>query len=407
MSALATVFNTAKHAAICANVGTLVGPVTQSEIYNGNPALPPQLYSHSDQQAYWQASPPTNTPATGWGGRIADLVASANPAGLPILTGVNGGDAFTRGQNVNGYIMNSDSATQLNFLQYNHAGNGDGLCDPTGAYDKGAVAAFCNLQAANTQANALERTFANTMGHSIATAGIINTAVASKNFKSYFADAQGNTSGYDLDTQLQTVAELIYAANNNVAGYTGLTRQVFFVSTGGYDTHSDELSTHAGTTNNPGILELLSRSLAGFYNALNSVGLASKATAFTCSDFGRTMTSNNGGTDHGWGSHHFVVGGAVAGGKFYGNGCGFTGQSANYGLVMPSLKNPTTTWGTPSPNLNDPGDGYGRMIPTTSVDQYAATLAHWYGLSSSDINLIFPNLTNFSNPSNYLGFLGA
>ncbi|MDE2258279.1 MAG: DUF1501 domain-containing protein, partial [Xanthomonadaceae bacterium] len=138
-----------------------------------------------------------------------------------------------------------------------------------------------------------------------------------------------------------------------------------------------------------------------------SVGLASKATAFTCSDFGRTMTSNNGGTDHGWGSHQFVVGGAVQGGKFYGNGCGFTAES-NFGVVMPSLTNPTpppNVYGS-SPNLNDSGDGIGRIIPTTSVDQYAATLAQWFGLNASDISLIFPNLANFSNPSNFLGFLG-
>ena len=118
------------------------------------------------------------------------------------------------------------------------------------------------------------------------------------------------------------------------------------------------------------------------------------------------MTSNDGGTDHGWGSHHFVVGGAVAGGKFYGNGCGFSGQAGNYGLVMPSLLNPTSTDDGSSPNLNDSGDGYGRIIPTTSVDQYAATLANWFGLHASDIGLLFPNLANFSNPSNYLGFMG-
>jgi len=199
----------------------------------------------------------------------------------------------------------------------------------------------------------------------------------------------------------------------------GLHRQVFFVNAGGYDTHSDELNQHTA------LLPVLSRALASFYNALNSVDitlpsgpttLASVATAFTASDFGRSMTTNNGGTDHGWGSHHFVIGGAVQGGQFFGNGCGFDVSLAGpaYGLVMPSLTNPTpSSYGVPSPNLNDPGDGNGRIIPTTSVDQYAATLAHWFGLGDSDINLIFPNLSNFSaspgyDPAHgYMKFLGT
>ena len=168
------------------------------------------------------------------------------------------------------------------------------------------------------------------------------------------------------------MAKLIWAANNNVAGYSGQKRQVFFVSTGGFDTHDNELPVQQG------LFGLLSKSLAGFYNALNKYGLASVATAFTASDFGRTLSSNGDGSDHGWGAHHFVTGGAVRGGRFYG--------------TMPKLVN------------EGPDDaGWGQIIPTTSVDQYAATLARWFGVGESDLDLIFPNLRNF--PSRNLGFM--
>lgn len=397
MPQLAALFNQASSPlAVMANVGTLVGPVTQAQYLAGSAALPPQLYSHADQAAYWQSSPPSNQPATGWGGRICDLVASANPPNIPILTSLSGEDAFIRGSQVNGYVMNASQALTV-----------DLPWDPHGQLEN----AFFALQAQGAQAHMLERAYAGAMNHSVATAavmqGVLNAAGV-PSFASFFPQA----NGYNFDAQLQTTARLIWAAYHNVSGYSGLKRQVFYVNTGGYDTHSDQLAQH------PGLLGELARALSGFYLALNSVPipggtLARVATAFTASDFGRSMTTNSGGTDHGWGSHQLVLGGAVQGGRYYGNGCGFSGQAADYGLVMPSLLDPTPpVFGTPSPNRNDPGDGNGRLIPTTSVDQYAATLARWFGLDHSDISLIFPNLSNFSASANYnpaggyMGFLG-
>ena len=391
MPELAALFNQLNSPlAIMANVGTLVGPVTQNQYLHLNPALPPQLYSHSDQAAYWQSSPPSNTPTTGWGGRICDMLMSANSSTVPMLMSLSGQDAFIRGQNVDGYIMNAQYPLQVSF-PYDAAGK--------------VQPAFNALYANGTQANVLERTYAATMNHASSTATtVIQTLAPARTdpnnqlFKSFFSGA----SGFNLDSQLQTVAQMIWAAQTTPVA--GLHRQVFFVNAGGYDTHSDEVNQHTS------LLPVLSRALSSFYNALSSVGigngktLANLATAFTASDFGRSMTANNGGTDHGWGSHHFVLGGDVQGGRFYGNGCGFSAALAgpNFGLVMPSLLNPTSaTYGVPSPNLNDPGDGNGRIIPTTSVDQYSATLAHWFGLSDGDISTIFPNLSEFSASGSY------
>jgi uncharacterized protein (DUF1501 family) len=371
MPELQALFNQASSpVGIVANVGTLVRPVTKAQYQGGSVALPPQLFSHADQLAYWQSSPPSNAPNTGWGGRICDLLASVNTSSLPMLNSLAGEDAFIRGNSGNNYIMNPDSAATI---------------DAPDSWDNNAnnlQSAFDALRAPGTQANALECTYAAQMNHSIATAAQINAAINATGmpaFESFFP----NISGGDLDRQLCTVAKLIWAANNNVAGYTGQTRQVFFVSTGGFDTHDNELPVQSG------LFALLSKSLAGFYKALNSAGLASTATAFTASDFGRTLSCNEDGTDHGWASHHLVVGGAVKGGKFYGDNLAGTGTAA-----MPSLA-------LSSSNPNDAG--YGQMIPTTSVDQYSATLASWFGLGTSDIGLLFPNLANFGTQN--LGFV--
>lgn len=365
MPELAALFN-AGQAAIVANVGTLVGPVSKDQFQNGNPTLPPQLFSHADQAAYWQSSPPTNAPVTGWGGRIADLVASANPANIPILTSLGGQDAFLRGQNVNGYVMNSYGPNVVD-IPYELSGSN-------------ALATAFNALQAGGQANVLERTIGASMRHSMNTASLIQATLAASgmpNFSSYF-------TGTDrIGSQLKTIAQLIWAANNNISGYTGLKRQIFFVTADGFDTHSDQLTAQVG------LLTELSKSLSGFHNALGSVSLANAATTFTASDFGRSLSNNQNGSDHGWASHHFVVGGGVHGGKFYGDDLAGTGAAH-----MPSL----------APSASNPNDGgYGQMIPTTSVDQYTATLAQWFGLSNSDIALVTPNLSNFNTKN--LGFV--
>ncbi len=365
MPELAGLFNTGD-AAIVANVGTLVRPVTKAEYQNGTAPLPPQLFSHADQASYWQSSPPSNQPVTGWGGRIADLVASANPANIPILTSLGGQDAFLRGEDVNGYVMNWYGPNVVDF--------------PYELSQANALENAFNALHAAGQANTLERTFGATMRHSMGTASLVDATLGAAGMP----DFGGFFTGTDrLGQQLQTVAKLIWAANNNVPGYTGLTRQVFFVTTDGYDTHSDQLVRH-----DPLLVDL-SRSMTGFHNAMASVSLASRVTAFTASDFGRSLSNNQNGSDHGWSSHHFVVGGAVDGGKFHGDNLDHTGIAR-----MPSL----------APSASNPNDaGYGQIIPTTSVEQYTATLAHWFGLSDTDIDLVTPNLANFS--TRYLGFV--
>ncbi len=397
MPELATLFNQASSPlAILANVGTLVGPVTQNQYLNSNPALPPQLYSHSDQAAYWQSSPPSNTPTTGWGGKICDLLSSVNPAGVPIITSLSGQDAFIRGDVVDGYIMNSHGALTLNRPN-------DSVPNP----GKDLTASYNALAGNNSQANMLERTYARTVNHAISTSQLINGALPEFTPNQGYPDLSGfftnHANNGDLDRQLLTVAQLIWAgATNNASGLTGSKRQIFFVNAGGYDTHSDQLNQQGGGGSvGRGLLTALSQALDGFYKAMIDRGLQNNVTLFTASDFGRSMTNNSDGTDHGWSSHHFILGGAVQGGKFYGNGCGFS-PAANFGTVMPSLTNPTpSSYGVPSPNKNDPGDGNGRLIPTTSVDQYGATLANWFGLSGPDIATIFPNLNQFSASSGY------
>ena len=369
MQGMADLFN-ANKAAIVTNVGPLVGPVSQSSVLNNNAILPPQLTSHSDQQAYWQSSPPTNQPATGWGGKLADLVAAANPGNnVPVLTSMGGLDAFLRGTNVTGYVMNSYGPATVQF--------------PSVA--SSVISAPFNALNGTGQANALERAYAATIQHSMSTASLIQNTLNNATIPNFDTNFTG---AGDLGTQLQTVASLIWAANNSIATYPSPNRQIFFVSIDDFDTHGDQLVRQTAT------LGYVSKALKGFYDSLNNPGsgpsLANRVTAFTVSDFGRSLSNNEDGTDHGWGGHHLVVGGAVNGGKFYGDSYAQDGNA-----VMPSL--------LIGPGANPNDNGSSQLIPTTSADQYTATMLRWFGLSDSDVDLILPNASLFNHK--YLDFL--
>lgn len=348
MPELAGLFNSGQ-AAVVANVGTLVRPTTQAEYIAGSVPLPPQLFSHEDQAIIWQTSRPDDGNASGWGGRIADLMHSGNPnQQQSMLVSLESQALFQRGDVVNQYVMSSYGVEEIGYLDA--WGNDAG------------IAAFNALRQQDSQAHVFERAYAGALNSAIANYQAIGAALSTA------GDVATAFPATRLGRQLHMVARLIKARNA-----LNLRRQIFFVSLGGFDTHGSQQAVH------PGLLNDLSRSLKAFYDATAELNLAGNVTAFTASDFGRTVSINGDGTDHGWGGHHFVVGGAVRGQRFYGR--------------MPSLAQ--------SGNPDDAG--YGQLIPTLSVDQYAATLARWFGLGEGGIDDILPNLGNFA--SRDLGFL--
>ncbi len=351
MPDLRALFNN-QRAAVIGNVGTLMGPITQAEYQAGTRPTPPQLFSHDDQANLWQTSRPDDVNADGWGGRIADLLYNDNPnQQLPMTVSIAGQNLFQRGSVIDQYVMSPAGAPPIDYLRIYQNELG--------------VDAFNALMASGTQAHMFERAYASATRRSISSYQMINSALdgVTQPLTTVFPNST-------LGQQMRMVARLI-----QVREALGMRRQVFYVGLGGFDTHNDQIATH-GT-----ILGDLSQSLSAFYSATQELSLADKVTAFTASDFGRTISTNSDGTDHGWGGHHFVVGGAVRGGRFFGQ--------------MNSLA-----------QLNNPNDaGYGQVIPTTSVDQYAATLAAWFGVDNSGLADIFPRLYQYATPN--LGFMQA
>ena len=343
----------AGHAAVLANVGMLVKPITRTDYNTNNSAiLPNALFSHSDQLGQWQTSIPTGLGSTGWGGRMADLMQSSNSgATFPSTTSMSGSSLFLTGQQTFAANVPGGSATLLNTVNSARAGGLQQLL----TFNNGLQL----VQAAN-----------DTMTRGVSYANALSAALASATLSTQFPLTGSDGSPNLLATQLQTVARII-----KVRSVLGLSRQIFYCNLDGFDTHGGQLSIQAS------LLQQLSQAVSAFYQATQELGVDSNVTTFTASEFGRTLTPNgSGGTDHAWGSHHFVIGSGVKGGQFYGQ--------------FPLL----TLGGTYD------ATNRGSLIPTTAVDQYGATMAQWFGVGAGNLSTIFPNIANFGTAN--LGILG-
>ena len=359
MTGLAQLFNSGK-AAVQLNVGPLVVPLTRAQ-YFGNDRqkypLPPKLFSHNDQQSVWQSSSPEGS-TIGWGGRFGDMAFTNNSNSLFTCISLSGNNVLLSGESALQYQCSTSGAIAV------RPSNNNFFSQPQ------LRTAFTQmLQKSST--HLLENEYNNVMKRGMSAQSIVSQGLSSVSLKTTFP------AGNKLADQLKTVAQLIGARNT-----LGTKRQVFMVSLGGFDLH-DYLDTRHGP-----LLKQLDEAMTAFYAATQELGVANQVTSFTASDFGRTLTSNGDGSDHGWGSHHLIMGGAVKGAAFY---------------------------GTPPPvsvgDTNLPEDqwhvGQGRLLPSTSVDQYAATLAKWFGVTNTELPSVLPNLKNFGTSAypNDLGFL--
>lgn len=338
--------------AVVANVGPLVVPLSKDEYQKRSKQRPYSLFSHSDQTNQWLTSQSSTIAVTGWGGRMADAVLSNNAGvAVPAFLSLTGSSLFGVGRSSAPLVVPTSGTFGL-------TGRGT-----TGVAKvrMDALAQILNAERDNTLVAAAGEVLSN----AITTSNLINPIMQATSTTIATAFTGLNNS---IANQLKGAAKLIEARAT-----TGVKRQIFFVSMGGYDTHSNQLALHQN------LLGQLGPAMAAFQNALVALGVSESVTTFTASDFSRTLKPNANGTDHAWGNHQLVMGGAVKGGDVYG--------------AFPTLvlKGP------------DDIDGSGRWVPTLSVDQYAATLASWFGVPSGELATVLPNLGAFSTPQ--IGFL--
>ncbi len=340
--------------AIISNVGNLIKPTSQAD-FAASTTLPQSLFAHDAQQKLWQTASGNLAQSLGWGGSIAERIANCNSAAnIPTSISIAGSNSWLTNLQ-EGYINLSPNAS---------------IARMKGHQPVSSIRATLETLLANAKDN-VDSPFEQQIAHGITRA---------KNTADNLADAINDhrvsempTSG-DLARQLHLVARMISAREQLNMG-----RQIFFVGLGGWDTHSNQ---------NVRLIPLLTElntALSNFQSAINTMGKADSVTTFTASDFGRTLTSNGDGTDHGWGGHALVMGGSVKGGQIYGDLPSFT-----------SINNPDDTG-----DIN--GHFAGRIIPTTAVSQYAATLASWMGVTDSERDAMLPNLSNFAQKN--LGFM--
>jgi len=341
--------------ALVANVGPLMQPTTRDQYMKGAVSLPSNLFSHADQQAGWQTSVSAGGANTGWAGRLADQMEVMNPGTFPTFVSVAGNALFGVGTSTRPGSVTPNARVGL---------QGVGT-DAVSQARLAALKALLAQDAIRSDAGAiLVKEAALTMTGALKDADILAAAL---NGATPVTTAFPSTS---IGQQLLEVAKLI-----QIRDALQMNRQIFFCSLGGFDTHTAQLGDQDR------LFSQLSPALEAFYKATEELGVAAQVTAFTESDFSRTLQPNsNGGTDHAWGSHHIVMGGSVKGATMYGQ--------------FPSLV------------LNGPDDagGEGRWIPTTSVDQYGATLAQWFGLDPSKLSTVFPNIGQFKTTD--VGFFG-
>ena len=352
----------AGRAAVLANVGTLIEPTTLAQYKAGGAALPARLFSHNDQQSMWQSNQPEGA-SIGWGGRLGDMLAAGNANASFTCVSAAGNAVFLSGREIRQYQVDAAGAVPIRNL------NGALFGAPANANPLQAIIA-------GERGETFEKDHAAVLSRAIGAQTLLGATMAPSGAggvpvpETYRNPNTGLQAKNGLAVQLQTVARVIAGRAS-----LGMARQVFYVNIGGFDTHDDQKPGHAD------LMAKLAHAIAYFDGVLANLGgadLRPKVTLFTASDFGRTFTSNGDGTDHGWGAHHFVVGGAVRGRDIYG---AFPASGLGHALDV----------------------GSGALLPTTSVDQYGATLASWFGLSSSQIVDLFPNIRNFSERN--LGFM--